>query len=45
MQIIVSGRQMKLTDGIKGYVDGKLSRLEKYLDPESSESNSKCEKG
>lgn len=35
MQIIVSGRQMKLTDGIKGYVDGKLSRLEKYLDPES----------
>lgn len=23
---------MKLIDGIKGYVDGKLSRLEKYFD-------------
>lgn len=35
MNIILSGRQMKLTEGIKSYIDEKLSKLEKYLSPES----------
>lgn len=35
MNIIVSGRQIKLTEEIKSYIDIKLSRLEKYLNQES----------
>jgi putative sigma-54 modulation protein len=35
MQIKVSALQMKMTDGIKGYIEEKLSKLEKYLSPES----------
>jgi len=35
MQITVSALQMKMTDGIKGYIEEKLSKLEKYLSPES----------
>lgn len=35
MNIVVSGRQMKLTEEVKNYIDIKLSRLEKYLDQES----------
>lgn len=35
MQIKVSALQMEMTDGIKGYIEDKLSRLEKYLSPDS----------
>ena len=35
MELIISGRQMKLTEGIKSYIDDKISKLEKYLNPES----------
>ncbi|GAA3646901.1 ribosome hibernation-promoting factor, HPF/YfiA family [Asaccharospora irregularis] len=35
MQLILSGKQIRLTEGIKGYIDEKLSRLEKYLNPDS----------
>lgn len=35
MNITVSGKQMKLTEGIRNYIDLKLSGLEKYLDPSS----------
>lgn len=35
MNITLSGRHMKLTEGIKSYIDEKLSKLEKYLNPES----------
>lgn len=35
MNIIVSGRQIKLTEDIKNYFNVKLSRLDKYLEPES----------
>ncbi|WP_304341208.1 ribosome hibernation-promoting factor, HPF/YfiA family [Metaclostridioides mangenotii] len=35
MQIKVSALQMKMTDGIKGYIEEKLSKFEKYLSPES----------
>ena len=35
MEFVISGKQMKLTEGIKGYIDEKLSRLEKYLNPQS----------
>lgn len=35
MNITMSGRQIRLTEDIKGYIDLKLSMLEKYLDPTS----------
>ncbi|RDY23968.1 ribosome-associated translation inhibitor RaiA [Romboutsia maritimum] len=35
MELIISGRQMKLTEGIKSYINDKINRLEKYLEPES----------
>ena len=35
MNIIISGKQMDLTDGIKGAIDEKLGRLDYYLHPET----------
>ena len=35
MRITVSGKKIKLTDGITGYIDKKFSKLEKLLDPEA----------
>ncbi|WP_101772728.1 ribosome hibernation-promoting factor, HPF/YfiA family [Peptostreptococcus faecalis] len=35
MKIIISGKKIKLTDGIKGYIDKKFGRLEKFLGPEA----------
>lgn len=35
MNIIISGKQMDLTDGIKGAIDEKIGRLDYYLHPET----------
>ena len=35
MNIIISGKQMELTDGIKGTIQEKLGRLDFYLHPET----------
>lgn len=35
MKIIISGKQIKLTDGIKTYIEKKFGKLEKFLSPES----------
>ena len=35
MNIIISGKQMELTDGIKGTIEEKLGRLDFYLHPET----------
>ncbi len=35
MKIIISGKKIRLTDGIKGYVEKKFSRLEKFLSPDA----------
>lgn len=35
MRMTVSGRQIKLTEGIKNYIDNKFSKLDKYLAAES----------
>ena len=35
MKIVISGKKIKLTDGITGYIDKKFCRLEKLLDPDS----------
>ena len=35
MNIIMSGKQMELTDGIKGTIQEKLGRLDFYLHPET----------
>ncbi|MGL6105557.1 ribosome hibernation-promoting factor, HPF/YfiA family [Romboutsia sp.] len=35
MNIIISGKQMELTDGIKGAIEEKLGRLDFYLHPET----------
>ena len=35
MKVTVSGRHVKLTDGIKGYTEDKLKKLGKYLDPDT----------
>ncbi len=35
MKIVISGKKIKLTDGITGYIDKKFSRLEKLLDPDA----------
>ena len=35
MNIIMSGKQMELTDGIKGTIQDKLGRLDFYLHPET----------
>ena len=35
MKITVSGKKIKLTEGITGYIDKKFSKLEKMLNPEA----------
>lgn len=35
MKITVSGKKIKLTEGIIGYIDKKFSKLEKMLNPEA----------
>ncbi len=35
MNIIISGKQIELTDGIKGAIEEKLGRLDFYLHPET----------
>lgn len=35
MNIIISGKQMDLTDGIKGAIEEKIERLDYYLHPET----------
>lgn len=35
MKIIISGKKIKLTDGITGYIDKKFGRLEKFLNPDA----------
>ena len=35
MNIIISGKQMDLTDGIKNAIEEKLGRLDFYLHPET----------
>ena len=35
MNIIISGKQMELTDGIKGAIEEKIGRLDYYLHPET----------
>ncbi|MGL5312543.1 MAG: ribosome hibernation-promoting factor, HPF/YfiA family [Peptostreptococcaceae bacterium] len=35
MNIIISGKQMELTEGIKGAIEEKLGRLDFYLHPET----------
>ena len=35
MNIIISGKQMELTDGIKGAIEEKIERLDYYLHPET----------
>ncbi|TQQ85151.1 ribosome-associated translation inhibitor RaiA [Peptacetobacter hominis] len=35
MNIIISGRQMELTQGIKDTVEAKLGRLDKYISPDT----------
>ena len=35
MNIIISGKQMELTDGIKGAIEEKIERLNFYLHPET----------
>ena len=35
MKIIISGKQIELTQGIKEAVEKKLSRLDKYIDPDT----------
>lgn len=35
MNIIISGKQMELTDGIKGAIEDKIGRLDYYLHPET----------
>ena len=35
MKIVISGKKIKLTDGITGYIDKKFGRLEKLLDPDA----------
>ena len=41
MKILITGKKIELTDGIKGAVEDKLGKLEKYLheDAEDSEEN------
>ncbi|MDR1774596.1 MAG: ribosome-associated translation inhibitor RaiA [Clostridioides sp.] len=35
MRLTISALQMKMTDGIKGYISEKLKKFEKYLSPET----------
>ena len=35
MRITISGRNIDLTDGLKGAVEEKLSKLEKYFTPDT----------
>ena len=35
MNIIISGKQMDLTSGIKGAIEEKIGRLDYYLHPET----------
>lgn len=35
MNIIISGKKIKLTEGITAYIDKKFSKLEKLLDPKA----------
>ncbi len=35
MKIIISGKKLELTDGIKTAIEDKLGKLERYLNPET----------
>lgn len=35
MKVTVTGKHVKLTEGIKNYTEDKLKKLEKYLDPDT----------
>ena len=35
MKIIISGKKLELTDGIKASIEDKLGKLERYLNPET----------
>ena len=41
MKIIISGKKLELTEGIKTAIEDKLGKLERYLNPET---NCKCKK-
>ena len=35
MKIIISGKKLELTDGIKNSIEDKLGKLDRYLHPET----------
>ena len=35
MKIIISGKKLELTEGIKTAIEDKLGKLERYLNPET----------